>query len=61
MNCGIVSRLVDQFLVARIDPEPCACVQLACVYLSTSRVLDHPGLAHPTRSIVRLQISEGSS
>ena len=30
MNCCIFSRLLDQFLVARIDPEPCACVQLAC-------------------------------
>jgi len=37
MNRCIVSRLLDQFLVARIDPEPCACVQLACACLKTSR------------------------
>jgi hypothetical protein len=37
MNRCIVSRLLDQFLVARIDPEPCACVQHACACLSTSR------------------------
>jgi len=37
MNRSIVSRLLDQFLVARIDPEPCACLQLACACLSTSQ------------------------
>ena len=37
MNRCIVSRLLDQFLVARIDPEPCACLQLECACLSRSR------------------------
>jgi len=33
----MVSCLLDQLLVARIDSEPCACVQLTCACLSTSR------------------------
>jgi len=37
MNRWIVSGLLDQCLVARIDPEACACLQLACACLSTSR------------------------
>jgi len=37
MNRGIVSRHLDQLLIARIGPEPCACLQLACACLSTSR------------------------
>jgi hypothetical protein len=37
MNRCIVSRLLDQCLVARIDPESCACLQLAWACLSTSR------------------------
>jgi len=36
-NHCIVSRLLDQFLLARIDPECCACFQLACAGLSTSQ------------------------
>ena len=37
MNRCIVSRLLYQFLVARIGRESCACVHLACACLSTTR------------------------
>ena len=36
MNRCIVSRLLDHFLLASINPEPCACLQLARACLSTS-------------------------
>jgi hypothetical protein len=44
MNRCIVSKLLDQSLVARIDPEPCDRVQLACACLRTQHLLD---LQHP--------------
>ena len=37
MNRCILSRLLGQLLLARINPEPCACFQLARSCLSKSR------------------------